>query len=53
MCTPVVNRFFGERITVSGLVTGQDLKNQLMGKELGERLLIPCNMLRSGEDVFS
>lgn len=48
----VVNHFFGERITVSGLITGQDLKHQLKDKELGEKLLIPCNMLRSGENVF-
>ena len=49
---PIVNRFFGETITVAGLVTGGDLISQLRGKELGERLLIPANMLRSGEDVF-
>lgn len=46
------NDFFGERITVAGLITGQDLKAQLAGKELGECLLLPCNMLRSGENVF-
>ena len=46
------NDFFGEKITVSGLITGQDLQTQLREKELGERLLIPCNMLRSGEEVF-
>lgn len=46
------NDFFGETITVSGLVTGQDLKKQLAGRELGECLLIPCNMLRAGENVF-
>lgn len=46
------NDFFGERITVSGLLTGQDLKAQLTGKALGERLLLPCNLLRSGEEVF-
>ena len=46
------NDFFGEQITVAGLITGQDLKAQLAGKELGERLLLPCNMLRSGENVF-
>ena len=49
---PVVNRFFGETITVSGLVTGRDLIEQLRGRELGERLLIPANMLRAGERVF-
>ena len=46
------NDFFGERITVSGLITGTDLREQLKNRELGEKVLIPCNMLRSGEDVF-
>ena len=46
------NDFFGERITVAGLITGQDLMKQLKGKELGQRLLLPCNMLRDGEEVF-
>lgn len=49
---PIRNDFFGEKITVSGLVTGQDLIAQLSGRILGERLLIPQNMLRSGERVF-
>lgn len=48
----IINNYFGERITVSGLITGTDLIEQLKGKELGERLLLPCNVLRSGEDVF-
>lgn len=48
----IENRFFGERITVSGLITGQDLKEQLTGRELGECLLLTSNMLRSGEQVF-
>lgn len=46
------NDFFGERITVTGLVTGGDLIRQLKGTELGEELLIPVNMLRRGEEVF-
>ena len=51
------NHFFGETITVSGLITGQDLVTQLKeqkehGKDLGDTLLIPSNMLRSGEQVF-
>jgi len=46
------NDFFGESITVSGLLTGRDIREQLQGKELGERLLLPENMLRSGERVF-
>ncbi len=49
---PIRNDFFGERITVTGLVTATDIMNQLKGKELGEVLLIPECMLRSGEDVF-
>ena len=51
------NDFFGEMITVSGLITGQDLVKQLLeykerGVDLGETLLIPSNMLRTGEEVF-
>lgn len=49
---PIRNDFFGERITVSGLLTGRDLEAQLKEKELGEKLLLPCNLLRSGEEVF-
>ncbi|MBP3386917.1 MAG: DUF512 domain-containing protein [Clostridia bacterium] len=48
----VENRFFGENITVSGLVVGRDLIDALKGRELGERLLIPKNMLRSDGDLF-
>lgn len=49
---PIENRFFGERITVAGLLTGQDLKNQLLEQELGEELLLTEHMLRDGECVF-
>ena len=48
----IVNDFFGHSITVSGLVTGQDIIKQLTGRELGERIIIPANMLRHGEGVF-
>jgi len=48
----IVNDFFGERITVSGLLTGQDILRQLEGKDLGTELLLPQNVLRSGEEVF-
>ena len=48
----IINHFFGENITVAGLITGQDLLAQLKGQELGNCLLLPCNMLRSGEDVL-
>ena len=49
---PIRNDFFGEMITVSGLLTGQDLKKQLSVVPLGEKLLIPCNMIRSEEQDF-
>ena len=48
----IANNFFGESITVTGLITGGDIIEQLKGKDLGERLLLPINMLRSGERVF-
>ena len=48
----IENRFFGEMITVSGLLTGKDLVEQLRGKPLGSELLLPINLLRSGENVF-
>lgn len=49
---PIRNDFFGERITVAGLLTGRDIIAQLRGKNLGDMLLLPCNMFRSGEEVF-
>ena len=49
---PIKNYFFGEHITVSGLLTGQDLIAQLSGQSLGQGLFLPENILRSGEDVF-
>ncbi|MBR2948433.1 MAG: DUF512 domain-containing protein [Lachnospiraceae bacterium] len=49
---PIRNDFFGELITVSGLLTGQDIIAQLKDKDLGEALLLPQNVLRSQETVF-
>lgn len=46
------NDFFGESITVAGLITAQDLIAQLRGRELGEELLISSAMLRTDSDVF-
>ena len=46
------NDFFGKSITVSGLITGQDLIAQLKDQDLGDELLLPTNMIRSGERVF-
>lgn len=48
----IINHYFGEKITVSGLITATDLIEQLKGKNLGKKLLLPCNILRSTEDVF-
>ena len=48
----IENNFFGKSITVSGLLTGRDIAEQLKDKPLGEELLIPQNCLRHGEDVF-
>lgn len=49
---PIRNDFFGEMITVSGLITARDLIDQLKEASLGTKLFIPENMLRSGENVF-
>jgi len=46
------NDFFGETITVSGLITAQDLIAQLTGKELGDELLISSNMVMRDSDIF-
>ncbi len=48
----ITNEFFGEMITVSGLLTGQDIISQLKGRDLGSRVLLPQNVLRSGENYF-
>ncbi|MCL2396550.1 MAG: DUF512 domain-containing protein [Defluviitaleaceae bacterium] len=48
----VRNDFFGENVTVAGLLTGQDIVAQLKGQDLGELLLLPACCLRHGEEVF-
>ena len=48
----IENRFFGKNITVTGLLTGQDLMEQLKEKDLGEELLLSSAMLRHDEEVF-
>ena len=52
MVYPIRNDFFGPRITVTGLLTGQDIVKQLQGKELGDALLIPKDCLKAGEEIF-
>lgn len=49
---PIRNDFFGERITVAGLITGGDIIAQLKGTITEKILLIPECMLRAGEQVF-
>ena len=49
---PVVNHFFGETITVAGLLTGKDMAEQLAGRELGDEVLVPENTLRADGDLF-
>lgn len=46
------NDFFGEKITVAGLVTATDIYNQLKDRDLGDSLLIPSSMLRAERDMF-
>lgn len=48
----IVNNFFGDSITVSGLLTGRDISEQLEGRALGDLLLFPENALRADGDLF-
>ena len=48
----IVNNFFGESITVSGLLTGGDIIEQLSGKELGDAVIISRNTLKADEEIF-
>ena len=52
MFYPLENHFFGEKITVTGLLTGRDILDGLRGKSLGDRLLLPQCVFRSGEEVL-
>ncbi|WP_097025569.1 DUF512 domain-containing protein [Clostridium peptidivorans] len=48
----IVNNFFGSTITVVGLLTSKDIKEQLKDAKLGDYIIIPRNILRAGEEVF-
>lgn len=49
----VVNKFFGETVTVAGLIVGQDIVSTLKGRtDVGDTILLPRVMLREREDVF-
>ena len=49
---PIRNDFFGEKITVTGLLTGQDIVKQLQGKDLGEALFLPSQIVKADEPIF-
>ena len=49
---PIKNNFFGENITVAGLLTATDIIEQLSGSKLGDELLFPACALRSDGDLF-
>lgn len=48
----IINNFFGEKITVSGLLTGRDIIDQLKGKIKEKVVFIPSNMLKADQDIF-
>lgn len=48
----VKNNFFGETVTVAGLITGNDIINSLRGIETGDEILIPSVMLKADEEIF-
>lgn len=48
----IKNNFFGESITVSGLITGRDLISQLKNQDLGNTLLLPSSMFRAQGDIM-
>ncbi len=48
----VENKFFGGHVFVSGLVTGQDIYNTLKNRRLGDKIILPQSMMKSGEKIF-
>lgn len=48
----LASQYWGQEITVTGLLTGQDLRQGLSGKRLGDGILLPSVMLKSGEAIF-
>ena len=48
----IINNFFGDTITVSGLITATDIIDQLKDKDLGQTLYIPRSMLKADEEIF-
>ena len=48
----LASQYWGQQMTVTGLLTGQDLLNELPGKDLGDRILLPSVMLKHDELKF-
>jgi putative radical SAM enzyme (TIGR03279 family) len=48
----IASQYWGQQMTVTGLLTGQDLLHELPGRDLGDRVLIPRVMLKHDEDKF-
>jgi putative radical SAM enzyme (TIGR03279 family) len=46
------SRYWGQTITVTGLLTGQDILEALQGKDLGDGILLPSLMLKNDDTVF-
>jgi putative radical SAM enzyme (TIGR03279 family) len=49
---PLRSGYWGQEITVTGLLTGQDLLKGLQGQDLGDEVLLPSVMLKHGEASF-
>ena len=49
---PIINDFFGENVTVTGLLTGTDIAEQLKEASIGQELLISRSMLKADEEIF-
>lgn len=48
----IINNFYGESITVTGLLTGKDIYEALCGEALGDEVIVPQNALRYPEEDF-
>jgi NifB/MoaA-like Fe-S oxidoreductase len=48
----ITNHFFGEQITVAGLLTAQDIYEQLKDRDLGDYVILPGTVLKADEDIF-
>ena len=51
-CEGPGSQYWGQTITVTGLLTGQDLLNSLQGQPLGDGVVIPSLMLKQGDTLF-